>query len=234
MFDGGFHSLGSFTDPNVPVQYPVHTAWQVEEINGQLWVTFASHRPGPYGGVVDIFDTDGHLLTPNHFAANAPGGPLENPWGIVQAPDDFGPFRNDILIGNVEGAGNINVFDPATGAYLGPLQHPDGTPIAIAGLWDLTFGGGTSTNGLGKQLYFDAGPNVPNPAGNGLFGRILAAGQSDGQDGDGPDSDAMRTAGGDAVTLGRVPVTSSDARLIFSAPPHADAADARSGVHRPR
>src|SRR5262245_9932517 len=26
MFDGGFHSLGSFTDPNVPVQYPGHTA----------------------------------------------------------------------------------------------------------------------------------------------------------------------------------------------------------------
>jgi len=111
MFDGGFHSLGSFTDPNVPVQYPVHTAWQVEEINGQLWVTFASHRPGPYGGVVDIFDTDGHLLTPNHFAANAPGGPLENPWGIVQAPDDFGPFRNDILIGNVEGAGFVRLWD---------------------------------------------------------------------------------------------------------------------------
>jgi uncharacterized protein (TIGR03118 family) len=133
MFDGGFHSLGSFTDAVVPAQYPVHTTWQVEEINGQLWVTFASHKPGPYGGVVDIFDTDGHLLTPNHFAANAPGGPLENPWGIVQAPADFGAFSNDILIGNVEGDGNINAFDPATGAFLGQLQHPNGTPIAIPG-----------------------------------------------------------------------------------------------------
>jgi uncharacterized protein (TIGR03118 family) len=180
MFDGGFHSLGSFTDAVVPTQYPVHTAWQVEAINGQLWVTFASHKPGPYGGVVDIFDTDGHLLTPSHFAANAPGGPLENPWGIVQAPADFGAFSNDILIGNVEGAGHINAFDPGTGAYLGQLWHPDGTPIAIAGLWDLTFGGDSPTNGLAKQLYFDAGPNVPNPAGNGLFGRIIAAGQGDG------------------------------------------------------
>jgi uncharacterized protein (TIGR03118 family) len=180
MFDGGFHSLGSFTDAAVPTQYPVHTAWQVEEINGQLWVTFASHKPGPYGGVVDIFDTDGHLLTPNHFAANAPGGPLENPWGIVQAPANSGTFSNDILIGNVEGDGNINAFDPGTGAYLGQLRHPDGTPIAIAGLWDLTFGGDSPTNGLSKQLYFDAGPNVPNPAGNGLFGRIFAAGQGNG------------------------------------------------------
>jgi uncharacterized protein (TIGR03118 family) len=179
-FDGGFHSLGSFTDPVVPTQYPVHTAWQVEEINGQVWVTFASHKPGPYGGVVDVFDTDGNLLTPNHFAANAPGGPLENPWGIVQAPANFGAFSNDILIGNVEGAGNINAFDPVTGAYLGQLQHPDGTPIAIPGLWDLTFGGDSAKDGLSKQLYFDAGPNVPNPAGNGLFGRIIAAGDPGG------------------------------------------------------
>jgi uncharacterized protein (TIGR03118 family) len=180
MFDGEFHSLGSFTDPVVPAQYPVHTAWQVEEISGRLWVTYASHKPGPYGGVVDVFDTDGHLLTPTHFAANAPGGPLENPWGIVQAPDDFGAFSNDILIGNVEGAGNINAFDPATGAFLGQLRHPNGTAIAIAGLWDLTFGGDSPVNGLAKQLYFDAGPNVPNPAGNGLFGRIIAAGRGDG------------------------------------------------------
>jgi uncharacterized protein (TIGR03118 family) len=190
MFDGGFHSLGSFTDPNVPLQYPGHTSWQVEAIGGQLWVTYAAHKPGPFGGVVDVFDTDGHLLTPNHFAANAPGaGPLESPWGIVQAPADFGAFSNDILIGNVEGAGNINAFDPATGAYLGPLTHPDGTPIAIAGLWDLTFGGDSPANGLAKQLYFVAGPNAPDPAGNGLFGRIIAAGW-----GDGPGSAAVPSA----------------------------------------
>jgi uncharacterized protein (TIGR03118 family) len=78
MFGGGFQALGSFTDPNVASQYPGHTTWQVEEVNGQLFVAFAAHKPGPYGGVIDVFDTDGHLLTPNHFAANAPGaGPLE-------------------------------------------------------------------------------------------------------------------------------------------------------------
>ena len=50
-------------------------------MNDKLYVTFASLQD-PHGGVVDVFDTDGHLLTPNHFAANAPGaGPLENPWG---------------------------------------------------------------------------------------------------------------------------------------------------------
>jgi hypothetical protein len=129
---------------------------------------------------VDIFDTDGRLLTPHHFAANAPGaGPLENPWGIVQAPAHFGAFSHDILIGNVEGAGTINAFDPRTGAFLGQLTHPDGTPIAIAGLWDLTFGGGSKINGKTNQLFFDAGPNVPDPTGNGLFGMIAAAGRGE-------------------------------------------------------
>jgi len=169
MFDGGFHSLGSFTDPNVASQYPGNTTYGVEEVNGQLWVTFGAHKPGPYGGVVDIFDTDGNLLTPNHFAANAPGGPLANPWGIVQAPAHFGTFSHDILIGNVEG-GQIDAFDPASGAFLGSMQKPDGTPIVIDGLWDLTFGSGE--HGETRQLLFDAGPNVPNPAGNGLFGVI--------------------------------------------------------------
>jgi uncharacterized protein (TIGR03118 family) len=191
MFDGHFHSLGSFTDPNVAVQYPGYSAWQVEEINGRLWVTFAIHTP-PNGGVVDVFDTDGNLLTRDHFAANAGGeGPLENPWGIVQAPAHFGRFSHDILIGNVEGDGNINAFDPVTGAFLGPLRHPDGTPIAIPGLWDLTFGGGSHLNGRTNQLFFDAGPNLPNPTGNGLFGMIVAAGQGEGQGEDG-DSAARR------------------------------------------
>ena len=114
-------------------QYPGNVAFQVEDVNDRLYVTFGGFT-APFGGVVDVFDTDGHLLTPNHFAANAGAGPLENPWGIVQAPADFGAFSNDLLIGNVEGAGNINAFDPTTGAFLGPLTHPDGTPIAIAGL----------------------------------------------------------------------------------------------------
>ena len=43
MFDGSFHSLGSFTDPKVASQYPGYDAWQVEEVNGQLWVTFTPH-----------------------------------------------------------------------------------------------------------------------------------------------------------------------------------------------
>ena len=168
MFDGGFHSLGSFTDPNVASQYPGNTAWQVEDVNGQLWVTFAAHKPGPYGGVVDIFDTDGNLLTPNHFAANAPGaGPLENPWGIVQAPAHFGAFSNDILIGNVEGAGTSTPSTRPRERSSVHLQKPDGTPVAIAGLWDLAFGGGEPMTSPSSSSSSMRDPMCPTRPGTG-------------------------------------------------------------------
>jgi uncharacterized protein (TIGR03118 family) len=184
MFDGHLESLGNFTDASVASQYPGNVAYQVETVNNQLYVTFVSFGPPPFGGVVDVFDTDGHLLTPNHFAANAPGeGPLVNPWGVTQAPANFGVFSNDILIGNVED-GRINAFQPGTGAFVGTMQRPDGTPIVIPGLWDLAFGAGSPNNGKTNELFFTAGPNAITFTGNGLFGEIHAAGdQGSGQGG---------------------------------------------------
>ena len=150
MFNGDFKAIGSFTDPNVTSIEPSFSTWSVQALNGKLYVTFAS-LANTHGGVVDVFDTDGKLLTPRHFAANAfDAGPLENPWGIIQAPANFGAYSHDLLIGNVAGAGNINVFDPSAGAYLGELDQPDGTPIAITGLWDLEFGDGTQRRRRGR------------------------------------------------------------------------------------
>jgi hypothetical protein len=167
--------------------------------------------------VVDVFDTDGNLLTPNHFAANAPGaGPLENPWAVVQAPANFGAFSNDLLIGNVEGAGNINAFDPATGAYLGQLRRPDGTPVAIAGLWDLVFGTGTPDSGKTDQLFFDGGPNAPDLSGNGLFGVIRAAGDQGGN------SQASHPV---AAVVGPGTVKAANGVSALDALPHGDVGD---------
>jgi uncharacterized protein (TIGR03118 family) len=172
MYGGSFNYMNYFTDSTVTG----FGAWSVQAVNNKLYVTFANpFAKGSYGGVVDEFDTDGNLL--RQFAANAPGeGPLQNPWGIIQAPANFGAYSNDLLIGNVAGAGNINAFDPSTGAYLGHLDQPDGTPIAIKGLWDLEFGDGTPHGGKPNQLFFDAGPNAPGVSGYGLFGVIRAAG----------------------------------------------------------
>ncbi len=206
MFDGGFHSLGSFTDPKragaIPGPYRLAGGRPERPALGHLCQPQA--RAVRWRG--------GHLRHRRKLADPEPlrrqrprAGPLENPWGIVQAPANFGAFSNDILIGNVEGDGNINAFDPATGAFLGQFQHPDGTPIAIPGLWDLTFGGGSPDNGLSKQLYFDAGPNVPNPAGNGLFGRIIAAGNQGNGQGAGTDGAAVLAAKSAIVGLAPLP-----------------------------
>ncbi|HEV8069050.1 MAG TPA: TIGR03118 family protein [Planctomycetaceae bacterium] len=178
MFDGHFNLIGSFTDPNVTRIDPNLSAWSVQAQGDKLYVTFADLHSFN-AGAVDVFDTHGHLL--RHFAANGPdAGPLENPWGITQAPANFGAYSGDLLIGNVAGAGNINVFNPHTGAYLGQLDQPDGAPIAITGLWDLEFGDGTPRGGKTNQLFFDAGPNAPGVSINGLFGVVQAAGRQGG------------------------------------------------------
>jgi uncharacterized protein (TIGR03118 family) len=175
MFNSHFRPIGTFTDSTVTSIEPSFGAWSVQAMGDKLYVTFAS-LANTHGGVVDVFNTDGKLLTPQHFAANAfDAGPLENPWGIIQAPANFGAYSNDLLIGNVAGAGNINVFDPTTGANLGQLDRPDGTAIAITGLWDLEFGDGTPQGGKTDQLFFDAGPNAPGVSINGLFGVMQPA-----------------------------------------------------------
>ena len=83
------------------------------------------------------------------------------------------------MIGNVEN-GLINAFNPKTGAFVGTLAHPDGTPIVIPGLWDLAFGDGSPANGKTNELFFTAGPNAVTFTGNGLFGEIIAAGDQAG------------------------------------------------------
>jgi uncharacterized protein (TIGR03118 family) len=182
MFDSHFNLIGSFTDPNVTSIDPNLSAWSVQAQGDKLYVTFADLHSFN-AGAVDVFSTDGQLL--RQFAANGPdAGPLENPWGVTQAPANFGKYSGDILIGNVAGAGNINAFNPRTGAYLGQLDQPDGAPIAITGLWDLQFGNGTPFGGKTNELFFDAGPNAPGVAVNGLFGAIEAGAHQGG----GPES----------------------------------------------
>jgi hypothetical protein len=41
MFDGGFHGIGSFTDPTAASVDPGFGAWSVQAVNRKLYVTFA-------------------------------------------------------------------------------------------------------------------------------------------------------------------------------------------------
>lgn len=178
MFDAEFNPVGSFADPAVAAEFAEFGQFPfgVDYQDGKVWVTYGLVQGVPltFGGVVDVFDGDGNLLTPHHFAANEPGkGPLANPWAFVTTPTHFGKFSNTLLIGNVEGPGYINAFDPNSGTFLGQLTHLDGDPVAIAGLWELIFPHDNPGNGKSNPLFFDAGPNAILDPGNGRFGMIL-------------------------------------------------------------
>jgi uncharacterized protein (TIGR03118 family) len=170
-YDVGFNrlaTLGTFTDPDLPAGY---APFNIQQIGNQVFVTFAlqdgaRHDPvtGDGNGIIDIFDQEGVFI--RSFASN---GPLNAPWGIAQASANFGPFSNDILVGNF-GDGKINAFDPTNGNFLGPIQDGTGTVIVNSGLWGLTF----RADGVGdpNTLYFTAGGANEK---HGLFGTIAFA-----------------------------------------------------------
>src|SRR5882724_7170740 len=128
---------GSFTDPNLPAGY---APFGIQVIGQQVFVTYAvqdatKHDPvvAAGNGIVNIFDMDGNFV--RRFAT---AGALNAPWGITQASTNFGPFSNDILIGNL-GDGIINAFDPTTGHLVGKLTDGDGKDITEVGLHGLAF-----------------------------------------------------------------------------------------------
>ncbi|HEX6480599.1 MAG TPA: TIGR03118 family protein, partial [Ktedonobacteraceae bacterium] len=168
MFDSNFKLVGSFTDHRLPQSY---APFGIQNIGGKLYVTFAKQNAakhddvaGPGHGFVDVFDTNGALIS--RLIAR---GSLNSPWGLALAPANFGPFSNDLLVGNF-GDGHINVFDPTTpGAAIGSLEIAAGVPIQIDGLWSLQFPGNDATAGTPNQLFFTAG--IDSEA-HGLFGNI--------------------------------------------------------------
>ena len=160
---------GGFVDPHLPAGF---APFGIRNIDGDLFVSFAKQNAekhddvaGPGNGLVDVFDTDGHLL--RRFAT---GGPLNSPWGIERASFAFGPFSGMFLIGNF-GNGRINVFDER-GKFVDELDDGHGKPLVIDGLWTLTLGGGAKSSP--DTLYFTAGPNSET---HGLFGTITPASQ---------------------------------------------------------
>ena len=155
VFNGSFSpaSLGAnaFNNP-----FPTLVPFNVEIIGGKIYVTYApTGRPAQISategnGAVAIFDVNGNLL---QTLIN--GSKLASPWGITQAPTSFAGFGGDLLVGNFSyAAGEINAFDPATGAFLGTLtSNPD-----FQGFWALTFGNG-GNGGDPNILYFTTGLN---------------------------------------------------------------------------
>ncbi len=150
MFDGTYTLLGSFTDTTLPAGF---TPFGIQDIDGLLYVTFASSTGGA-GGFVDTFTEDGTFVK-----QLVSGAPLNQPWGITIAPKNFGPLSNTLLISNNTNSGTINGFNALTGQFVGTIKDTNSKPIHIDQLWGIEFGGGTASNGKTNDLFFTAGPS---------------------------------------------------------------------------
>lgn len=164
VFDGNFERVFTpdlFTDPDLDANFH---PFNIQNLNGVLYVTYQDQGNLDHGGVVNAFDTDGNLL-----GRVAGGDPLNAPWGLVIAPDGFGAFSGTLLVGNF-GDGTINAFDPTPGGtgFIDTLTDENGDPIVLDDLWMLIVGNGTMA-GDTNAVYFTAGINEEQ---DGLFGSI--------------------------------------------------------------
>jgi uncharacterized protein (TIGR03118 family) len=128
VFDAKFNLVSQFSDPNIPSPF---APFGIQNISGNLYVTFATTLESGPNGFVDVFDTSANLLQ-QLVADSTNNGPLNVPWGLALAPSDFGAFSNALLVGNSNlPDGRINAFDPSTGAWLGVLTDKSGNPLSI-------------------------------------------------------------------------------------------------------
>src|SRR5882724_9629214 len=166
IYDANFHFVKSFTDSAVPLGY---APFGIRNINGNLYVTFALQDEDKHDdvrglghGFIDVFSTDGTWLS--RFASQ---GMLNSPWGLAVAPGGFGSASHHLLVGNF-GDGRISVFDFPGGGFVGQLHDTLNLPLAIDGLWGLSFATG-GPSGKKNHLLFTAGIA---DEGHGLFGFI--------------------------------------------------------------
>ncbi|HEY3704429.1 MAG TPA: TIGR03118 family protein [Terracidiphilus sp.] len=158
----------AFRDERIPHGF---APFNVQNIGGNLYVAFAKQDSekhdevdGPGLGYVDVFSPTGRLLQRFEHSMW-----LNGPWGLAQAPSDFGANSHDILVGQF-GSGNILSYDAASGRLRGPLYGTDNNPVTIDGLWGIAFGSG-GASGPATTLYFTAGPGGEQ---HGLFGTLTA------------------------------------------------------------
>ena len=170
-----------FEDDRLPRNF---VPFNVQSIGNDIVVTYALHLPGspfetdgPGLGYVDIYTSSGKLLRRLEH-----GSWLNAPWGVAQAPLDFGRFSHDLLIGQFAGGGTsessgfIAAYDLATGEFDGLLRDASGKPLAINGIWAISPGNVSPANSdpaaaPAAEMYFTAGPNHGS---GGLFGYLTA------------------------------------------------------------
>jgi uncharacterized protein (TIGR03118 family) len=179
VFDGHWRRIvrrGAFVDRTIPSWY---APFGIQAIRGHVFVTYASPAPvngndSPTGGYVDEFDLDGTLI-----ARVGRTSPLDEPWGIAQAPGGFGRFGDDLLVANF-GSGRVNAYARRANGWVfdGQLPGRDGRPLTVGGVWGISFGNGAMA-GPKDALFFAAGPHkwlgASELSVHGLFGSISLA-----------------------------------------------------------
>ena len=180
IFNGRFKRVDfgreAFADEHMPREF---APYNVQAVGDNVVVTYAKQDAarsaaddscGEECGFVDVFTKRGKLLQ------RLEHGPwLRAPWGVALAPQDFGFFSHDLLIGNRFG-GTIAAFNMVSGKFLGNLLDANSSPIAIDGLWGLEFdnrssnqAGSMASPSNGPALFFAAGING---YADGLFGTL--------------------------------------------------------------
>jgi uncharacterized protein (TIGR03118 family) len=162
---------GAFIDPKIPKGF---APFDIQELGGKLYVTYAKQNDakhddaaGPGRGFIDVFNLDGTPGLPGGTERLVSHGNLNSPWGLALAPSSFGPVAGDLLVGNF-GDGEIHIYDPTTGKFLGTVKDSDGEAIQIDGLWSLKVGNG-GAGGDTNTVYFTAGIDGEQ---HGLFGSL--------------------------------------------------------------
>jgi uncharacterized protein (TIGR03118 family) len=157
----------SFKDTTLPDGY---APFNIAQISGKVVIAYAlqdaqkgDDNAGVGHGYIDVFNTDG-----TGMKRLVSGGALNSPWGLALAPASYGALAGKLLVGNF-GDGLVNAYDLTTGALAGVLADSTGAPLAIQGLWALTFGPKTATTDLTGTLFFTAGPGAEA---NGLLGTL--------------------------------------------------------------
>jgi uncharacterized protein (TIGR03118 family) len=131
VFADGFKFLRTVTDTQIPQSF---APYGTRVIGDRLWVTFGGTNKAN-SGFVDVFRINDNGTLTKLFEAN---GPLHSPWGLAQAPSNFGSFSNAVLIANNIKDGEINAIDPANGNFLGHLADGNVGQLRLINCGDWT------------------------------------------------------------------------------------------------
>ena len=173
VFDTAFAEQAPLPNPFRPAagkQPGGFEAFNVQTLGDSTFVTYGRHvpldptKPLPPEGRLAEFDAGGKLVARWYGR-----GFLNYPWGVAQAPQDFGLYAGCMLVGNF-GDGTIVAFHPRLRVALDYVRDAHGKKVVIDGLWGLQFGNGESL-GEADHMYFAAGFEKEK---EGLFGKLLA------------------------------------------------------------